>query len=265
MKIKDTVAIVTGASSGIGAATARVLAERGATVIAVARRAERLEEVVARCREHTPLSRAYPVDLMDLEACRGLIRDVQAEFGHIDILVNNAGIPMRRHGGSLTMEDVQGPLQLNYVAAVQLTLAALPAMLDRASGSIINVTSVAGYVPVPREASYSATKAALSAFSHGLAVDLDGTGIHVGVVAPGPIATEIWEIDGSEAAQYQGKLFPPEVVARDIVRSIERRRVHVTSPRRYGLTRVLYVLMGGAVRAGLRRYARKPVAARSAD
>ena len=116
----------------------------------------------------------------------------------------------------------------------------------------MNVTSVAGYVPNPGEAAYGATKAALSHWSHGLAIDLAATGVHVGVVSPGPIDTEIWSLD--EELSYTGRLFPTSVVAAAVARVIERDLVHVTAPRRFGAVGALYPLFGRQMRWGLRRY-----------
>jgi hypothetical protein len=136
---------------------------------------------------------------------------------------------------------------------VYLTMAVLPGMLERRCGSVVNITSVAGYLPNPKESAYSASKAALSLWSHGLNVDLHGTGVHVGVVSPGPIATEIWEKD-EFAASYKGKLYPPEVVAAAVAKVIERRLAHVTVPRRFGFPAILYPMLGGLMRWGLRCY-----------
>lgn len=252
MRIRGRVAVVTGASSGIGAATAIGLARQGADVVAVARRADRLEAVVQECRRHRPGSFAVPTDVADPAACTALIRRVEDETPGLDILVNNAGIPMRRHANELTMADIRRVTEVNYFGAVQLTLDALPGMLERQRGAIINVTSVSAYIPVPRAAAYGGSKAALSRFTHGLTIDLAGSGIRAGVVSPGPIATEIWQ--QGQQAQYEGRLYPPEVVARDIVRSIERGRTHVTSPRPYGFMGALYPLVGHFLRAGLRRF-----------
>jgi short-subunit dehydrogenase len=255
MRVDGAVAIVTGASSGIGAATAVELAQQGADVVAVARRADRLEDVVERCRRHRPASFAVAADVADPTACTELVRRVERDTSGVAILVNNAGIPMRRHARELTMADIRRVTEVNYFGAVQLTLQALPGMLERRRGAIVNVTSVSGYVPVPRAAAYGGSKAALSRFTHGLAIDLAGSGVWAGVVSPGPIDTEIWE--HGQQAQYQGRVYPPEVVARDITRSIQRRRTHVTSPRQYGLMGALYPLIGRPLRSGLRRFGQK--------
>jgi short-subunit dehydrogenase len=246
------VAIVTGASSGIGAAVALDLARRGAHVVAVARRRDRLDATVERCRAHSPESFAHAADVSSREACADVVEATEARFGRVDILVNNAGISIHKHAISTTADDVERVMAVNFFGPVHLTMAALPGMLERAAGSIVNVTSVAGYVPNPRESAYGASKAALSRWSHGLAVDLHGTGVHVGVLSPGPIATEIWSLD--EEISYRGKLHPPEVVAASVARMIERRLPHQTVPRRYGAVGAVYPLLGRPMRWGMRRY-----------
>jgi 3-hydroxy acid dehydrogenase/malonic semialdehyde reductase len=239
--------VVTGASSGIGAAIAVELAKRGATVVAVARRADRLAEVVERC----PHGLAVPADVADKEACRAVI---DAAPGPVDILVNNAGISPAEDPIHHTVEDVEHVMGVNFLSAVYLTGLVLPTMVTRGRGSIVNVTSVSGYVPNPGEPAYGASKAALSRWSHGLAVDLAGRGVHVGVLSPGPIDTEIWTHTGTE---YKGKLYPPTVVAEAACTMIEREQVHVTVPRRFGAVGAMYPLVGRPMRWGLRRYANR--------
>ena len=248
MKVKDQVAIVTGASSGIGAAVVVELARRGATVAAVARRADKLEETVRRA----PGSFAVPGDVADRAQCDQIVAEVVARAKRpVDILVNNAGISPGEDPVHHTVSDVERVMAVNFMGAVYLVGAVLPEMVARRHGSIVNVTSVSGYVPNPGEPAYGASKAALSRWSHGLAVDLAGTGVHVGVLSPGPIDTEIWEDTGTE---YGGKLYPPETVALAAVKMIEREQVHVTSPRRFGAVGAVYPLVGRPFRWGLRRY-----------
>lgn len=147
-------------------------------------------------------------------------------------------------------------MDVNFFGSVCVAMAALPGMLERRRGSIINVTSVAGYIPNPHESAYGASKAALSLWSHGLSVDLSGSGVHVGVLSPGPIDTEIWEKDAEDAV-YDGKLYPPSIVADAIAKMIDHEAVHVTVPRRYGLVGALYPLLGGPMRKGLIAHLRR--------
>ena len=252
MTFEARIAIVTGASSGIGAAVALDLARRGARVVAVARRQDRLEAVVERCRAHSPESVPFAADVSSRAACAEVVEATEARFGRVDMLVNNAGISVHKHASDTGADEVERVMAVNFLGPVHLTLAALPGMLERATGSIVNVTSVAGYVPNPGESAYGASKAALSRWSHGLAVDLHGTGVHVGVLSPGPIDTEIWSLD--DELSYHGKLHPPEMVAAAVARMIERGLTHRTVPRRYGAVGALYPLLGRPMRWGLRRY-----------
>lgn len=215
-----TTALVTGASSGIGAATARLLAARGATVAAVARRADRLEEVVADCRATAPRSRAWAADLADPEGAARLGREVWDELGPLDVLVNNAGIPLRRPVQRLTLDQVRRAMTVNFLSPVALTLALLPRLLARGSGVIVNVSSLGGRLGITHEAAYSASKFALAGWSEALAADLHGTGVHVRLVLPGPVDTEIWDQPGNDRAAYAGPLTPPGEVAAGILDAV---------------------------------------------
>jgi short-subunit dehydrogenase len=252
MAFTDRVAVVTGASSGIGAAVATDLARRGARVVAVARRADRLAKIVEVCRASSPSSIAHPADVSSRAACEEVIRATEARFGCVDILVNNAGISIHKNAARTTVDEIEGLMAVNFFAPVHLSMAVLPGMIERRDGSIVNVTSVAGYIPNAGESAYGASKAALSRWSHGLAVDLDGTGVHVGVLSPGPIDTEIWSLD--EELSYTGKLYPPQVVADAVAKMIRLRVTHLTAPRRYGAVGALYPLVGRPMRWGIRRY-----------
>ena len=192
MEIAGRVAVVTGASSGIGATVATDLARRGATVAAVARRKDKLDEIIDQCRQYAAASMPVPADISSREECERVIAEVEQRFGRVDILVNNAGISIHRNAARTTADDVERLMAVNFFAPMYLTTAAMAGMLERKQGSIVNITSVAGYVPNPGESAYGAAKAALSLWSHGLAVDLVDTGVQVTVISPGPIDTEIW-------------------------------------------------------------------------
>jgi short-subunit dehydrogenase len=253
MKIEGAVAVVTGASSGIGAATALELSRRGATVVVTARRVDELERTAEACRAFAPSSLAVAADLaMPGEGERVVSRAVAA-LGRVDIVVNNAGISLHRSGLETTAAEVEQLMQVNFLSAVRTTMAALPGMVERGRGSVVNVTSVAGYLPNPRESAYGASKAALSRWSHGLAIDLHGAGVHVGVLSPGPIDTPIWDTD------YRGRKYPPELVARAIATMIDKGIAHMTVPRRYGAVGAMYglPLVGRVMRRGILSYERR--------
>ncbi|MHB1712390.1 MAG: SDR family NAD(P)-dependent oxidoreductase, partial [Acidimicrobiales bacterium] len=216
MESSGRIALVTGASSGIGAATARELAARGMTVGIVARRAERLAVVLEACRVHAPGSRSWTADLSDPGLAGALAVEVWDAFGHLDILINNAGIPMRRPVTRLTFDEVERVMRTNYLSPVAMTLAVLPKMIRRGQGTIVNVSSLGGRLGVTTEAAYSASKFALCGFSEVMAADLDGSGVKVRLVLPGAIDTEIWEQAGNDPPFYSGPLTPAREVAAGI-------------------------------------------------
>ena len=218
------VAIVTGASSGIGAALARELAGRGTTVALVARRADRLDEVLAACTPAAPGSRRYAADLAEPEQAAALALRIWEEMGPIDVLVNNAGIPLRRPVQRVTMDEVRRAMTVNYLSPVAMTLALLPHMLERRRGVVVNVSSLGGRLGIPTEAAYCGSKFALAGWSESMAADLAGTGVSVRLVLPGAIDTEIWDQPGNDAPVYDGPKEPPEGIAAGIADAIDGTR-----------------------------------------
>ena len=232
MTYQNQVAIVTGASSGIGHATALALARKGARVVAVARRQPLLYDLIDLCQPYSPDSFAISGDLAERAFAEKIIDLTEERCGRVDILVNNAGISCHQSALSLTPEEADLVMRVNFMAPMWTTLRALPAFLRAGGGTIVNVSSFAAKVCPPREGIYAASKAALNAFTAGLWSDLEGTGIHAGIVNPGPIDTPIWERQAhEEPAGFSGHKFPPEVVTRAILEVIENRVREVTAPR----------------------------------
>jgi short-subunit dehydrogenase len=218
--------LVTGASSGIGAATARALAAAGATVGLVARRADRLEQVLADC----PGGRMWAADLSDLDGIADLARSVEDALGPLDVLVNNAGAPKRRPVPELTPADVEGVMAINYFSPVRLALAVLPGMLARGSGVIVNVASLGGRIGIATESAYCASKFALAGWSEAAAIDLEGTGVQVRLVTPGAFESEIWDQPDNDPPFYDGPKSPPEECAQGIVAAITGSRFETYVP-----------------------------------
>jgi short-subunit dehydrogenase len=213
--------LVTGSSSGIGEALARVLAARGDTVALVARRQDRLDAVLADCRVTSPDSARWAADLSVPTAAADLALAIWDHFDGIDVVVNNAGAPMRRHATQLTMEEVERTMATNYFSPVAISLALLPRMLARRSGTIVNVSSLGGRLGIATEAAYSGSKFALAGWSEALAMDLDGSGVDVKLVLPGAIDTEIWDQPGNDTPLYDGPKEPPSIIAQGIADALD--------------------------------------------
>jgi short-subunit dehydrogenase len=209
--------LITGASSGLGAALATALAAQGAVVGLIARRRDRLAGVLAACRESSPGSAMWVADLGDTEAIGGLAAAAWDDLGGVDVLINNAAIPKRRPVGELRPDEVEHVMRVNFFAPMRMTLALLPRMLARGSGLIVNVSSVGGRLGIIHETAYCASKFALCGWSEAMAVDLYGSGVAVKLIEPGPVDTEIWDQPGSEEPLYQGPKVPAAQVARDII------------------------------------------------
>ena len=177
-----------------------------------------MADVLAECRAHAPDSRMWVVDLSRLDEVAAFARQADDELGGIDILVNNAGIPKRRNVRSLSIDEVDAVMAINYLSPVRITLALLPRLLDRGGESdIVNVSSIAARLGPPREAAYSASKAALTAFSESMAIDLWGTGVHLHVVNPGVIDTELFHLPDNETSLADLDALPPAEVTTAVI------------------------------------------------
>lgn len=185
-------AIVTGASSGIGQAAAERLARDGVTVVAIARRRDRLEELQAR----TPNIEPAPCDVTDHAALERIVDQTVLKFGRIDVLVNNAGFSYYERLVDSTLDHWRKTQAVNLEAMFVLAKLAVPHMIARRYGRIVNVSSVQALASEPAVGAYAASKGAINAWSRSLAVDLAEYGILVNVVAPGCIRTEMSVIDG---------------------------------------------------------------------
>ena len=193
--LQDRVVVVTGASSGIGRATAQLLARHGAHVVLVSRTQEKLEALKDEIERSGGRASVYPADLSDLDACDTMIHKVLHDFGRVDILINNAGRSIRRSIESSydRFHDFQRTMQLNYFGAVKLLLAVLPEMRRRRSGHVINISSIGVQAFPPRFGAYVASKSALASLSRCIAPEVvdDGvaiTNIHMPLVRTPMIA-----------------------------------------------------------------------------
>lgn len=194
------VAVVTGASGGIGAETAQRLAQEGLKVALVARRETLLQELSAHIQAAGGKALAIPTDLADEQACLRVVRQVRATYGPIDVLVNNAGLGWYGFGDEMPWEIAQQIMQVNITALVRFTLLALPEMKTRDRGHIVNIGSIAGSLPSPGAALYSATKSFVDTLSSALHREVRGTNVHISVVRPGAVSTDFFETASNQAA-----------------------------------------------------------------
>jgi len=223
----DGTALVTGASAGIGEAFARALAARGHGVTLVARRAARLEKLAAELSEaHGIRAEAVPADLASANACEKLVAEVEQRGLHVDVLVNNAGFGIYGPFGSAPLDREFEQLAVLIGAVVDLTGRLLPGMLERGAGTIINMSSTAGFQPLPGNANYAACKSFVLLHSEALRAELKGKGVSVTAVCPGPVRSEFQETSGPKFADGLPKFTwtTPERVAADGLKAAARNR-----------------------------------------
>ena len=256
--MKDKVVIITGASSGIGAALARHLSQAGAKLALAARNAENLAAVAADC----PGAIAIPTDVTDEAACRALVDRTVQEFGQLDVLVNNAGLSMLARFDELDdLRIFETLMQVNYFGAVYCTGAALP-HLKESRGLVVAISSLAGVTGVPLRTGYAASKHALQGFMDSLRIELMDSGVDVCMVSPGFVDTQIREhslsADGTPLGYnpLQGRaLTSPQEVAEIIAQAMAARKREVRVGRRGKLLPLGKVLLPGLVDRIARRSA----------
>jgi short-subunit dehydrogenase len=251
MKIAGSVTIVTGASDGIGAGLARVLAARNANLVLNARNEARLREVV-------PGALIVPGDITDGAVRQRIVDETISKFGRIDLLINNAGAGLYSPAWQAPMEEARRLMDLNFFAPLALTQLAVPHMRTQKSGMIVNVGSMAGKITLPWFTLYSVSKYALGSLTAGLRMELKRDGIHALLVCPGYVATGFQgHILGgnvpSTVARAKGMAITVEQCAQDIVRGIEGNKRTVVTPRLGWLFVALSRLFPGPIETQLAR------------
>lgn len=222
---QTTTALVTGASSGIGVALAGELARRGNALILVARRADRLREMAAEIGdEHGVRVEWIDVDLTDAAARDRIPAEVASRGLVVDLLINDAGMGTTGRFFEIPIEQEIRMIRLNVEAMVALCGAFLPGMVERGSGRVLNVASVSGFMPVPQQATYSASKAFVLTFTEALTIDLHGTGVTATALCPGPVKTEF---EGIIEGLPSGLFLEPARVAREAIDALEQGRLSV--------------------------------------
>jgi short-subunit dehydrogenase len=248
MELRGAVCLITGASSGIGRATAVRLAAAGAGVVAAGRDGAALQSLVDRTG-----AVALHADLNQDGAAAQLAADAVKALGHIDVLVNNAGEGWAGPLAQMDPEEADRLVRVNLQAPIALTRALLPQMLERGRGHIVNVASIAGHVGVRDESVYASTKSGLIAFSESLRYELVGTGVGVSVVSPAAVRTAFFDRRGRPYERKFPRQVPPEDVADAIANAIEHDRPDVFVPRWMALP----ARMRGATPGVFRFFARR--------
>ena len=229
MIFNNKTAIITGASEGVGAATARMFADAGANLMLVARNKKNLENIAEELRDKTRVE-IFAMDVSDAEACVNVFKKAEYEFGQIDILINNAGLHERGPVEDVAPNDLGKMIDVNLKAPIMLTRIALPYLRDAGAGAVVNVGSLAGRTPVPDSAGYGASKAGLRSFTYALAEELRGTDIKIAVVSPGPIDTGfiMADIDATTDLTFSQPLSTAEEVAQAILDICSNNQVEQT-------------------------------------
>ena len=188
---RQKVVLITGASSGIGRSLAVELAQRGATLGLLARRADVLEEIVGEVENKGGRALALQADVTDAKAVRAAAEQLRASFGHVDVLIANAGVGATTGARDFKADEVAEVININLVGAVNSVAAVLPEMVARGQGQLVAISSLAAYRGLPSSGAYCASKAGLSSLFESLRLDLRGTGVDVTIIHPGFIKTPL--------------------------------------------------------------------------
>lgn len=232
--LTNRVVLITGASSGLGEQVAYQAAKKGAIVVGCARRKDKLEKVMSVCRTISgKLAYAYEVDLSHPHQIEKVIDEVEENIGPIDVLVNDAGFGFMKKALDFRMDIAERMFRVNVLGLMYITKYTALRMAERKRGMIVNVASLGGKISTPKSSVYSATKAAVIAYSNALRLELKPLGISVLTVNPGPIRTAFFEI-ADETGEYINNVkwmaLNPEIVAEKIVNAIGTRKRELNMP-----------------------------------
>jgi short-subunit dehydrogenase len=218
--LANQVAVITGASSGIGRALAAALANRGCHVGLIARRREKLEGLAEEIRTAGGIAATAPADVTDHSQVTAAVQEIRTQLGPVDLLIANAGVGAPTLLQPVNVSDIEKMFRVNVLGAVYATEAVLPEMLERRSGHLVGISSLGAYKGLPGESAYCATKAALNTYLEGLRIQLRDRGIRVTTICPGFVKTPMTEMN---KFPMPGLLTADEAAER-IVRAIRRNR-----------------------------------------
>jgi short-subunit dehydrogenase len=252
MNVSGALVVITGASSGIGAAAARAFADQGAVVVLLARSQAGLEDVAQSIRAQGGTAHTYPVDLSDLETVGQVAEQILSDLGTVDILVNNAGSGRWTAIDETTPDEALAMTMVPYIGAFAITHHLVGPMIARGSGTIVNITSPAGAMPFPGSAAYSVARGAMVSFTRALRADLRGTGVRAVLVMAAEVESEYWANNpgARDRVPTISRLFgtlTTDQVAQSIVRAVERERGDVTTPRRLAAVLGIHQVLPGPI------------------
>jgi len=232
MNFKNKVVVITGASSGIGEASAEQFAKKGANIVLVARKKDKLEQVKKKLSKYPIEILVQVCDVSDKQQVKQMSETVIDTFSQIDVLVNNAGFVIYGKVEELSIEDIESQMQTNYFGMINCTKYFLPYFLKQNSGHMVNVASVGGSFGVPGIASYCATKFAMLGFSEGLQHELHGTNVGVTVVSPIMVRTALFDHPSFKnfTKHATGISLSSETVANAIIKAANSSRLEIVVP-----------------------------------
>jgi len=228
--MKDKIIVITGASSGLGAEVALLSAELGAIPILLARSLDKLKEISAKINGKHDL---FQLDVTSVEEVNQVMNKIIEKYQKIDILINNAGFGSFDYFLNASIDTYERMMDVNYMGMVRCTKAVIPHMLQRKSGHIINVASVAGKLATPKSAGYSATKFAVIGFSNSIRQELREKGIVVSTFNPGPIDTPFFDIadpSGHYKKNIKGLMLTPQKAASKMIQLMKQQRTEMVLP-----------------------------------
>ena len=248
-------AVVTGASSGIGRALALRLAREGARVALVARREAELEAVAAEIARAGGEALVLPCDVSDRAQVFAAAERAVQHFGQIDLLVNNAGYGHHRRFLDWDVDDMERVMRVNYLGALYWTKALLPQMVERRSGWIVLMASLAGRIGVPEESAYVASKFALVGLGEALSIELEDDGVHVLTVCPAIARTEFFDDEALTRMPPVSKrsMIEPEVLVDAVIKALAQGKHQITVPGRLAAAYIVKALAPGFLRRSVKR------------
>jgi short-subunit dehydrogenase len=265
ISFRGKTAVITGASSGIGRLLAARFAREGARVALVARRQAKLQQLAGEIERGGGQVLVLPCDVAERTQVFACAEQATRVFGNIDILVNNAGYGHHRRFLEWDLDDMERMLRVNFLGALYWTKALLPQMVERRTGWLVFMASVAGKLGVPEESAYAASKFAMVGLAESLSIELEDAGVHVLTVCPGTIDTAFFDAEAIERMPPVSKrmIIQPERVVDAVIHALARGKHEITVPRMIAAGYVVRTLAPGFMRRNTKRATIDAVAKRA--